>query len=92
MLRLSTLEPGVLLARFSNRGPELYTRTSGVAVLSTVLGGGYAFMDGTSMACPQVTGWLPCSRAALICCKQKETSSVMEKSWPPFKKPVCAWV
>ena len=54
----SPLEKGLYLARFSNRGPQLYTAAPGVAVISTVLNGGYASMDGTSMACPQVTGWL----------------------------------
>ena len=54
----SPLEPNLYLARFSNRGPELYAAAPGVAVISTVLNGGYASMDGTSMACPQVTGWL----------------------------------
>jgi len=54
----SPLEPNLYVARFSNRGPELYAAAPGVAVISTVLSGGYASMDGTSMACPQVTGWL----------------------------------
>jgi len=54
----SPLEPSLYLARFSNRGPELRAAAPGVAVISTVLNGGYASMDGTSMACPQVTGWL----------------------------------
>jgi subtilisin len=43
------------LAAFSNIGPEIDLTGPGVGILSTVPGG-YAAMDGTSMACPAVTG------------------------------------
>ncbi len=39
------------LASFSNIGPEVDFTAPGVAIISTVPGG-YAVMDGTSMACP----------------------------------------
>lgn len=44
------------LASFSNFGNGLDFCAPGVAVLSTVPGGDYSAWDGTSMACPQVTG------------------------------------
>ncbi len=44
------------LANFSNRGRNLDFCAPGVAVVSTVPGGGYLAKDGTSMACPQVVG------------------------------------
>jgi subtilisin family serine protease len=43
------------LADFSNISPEIDVTGPGVGILSTVPGG-YAPMDGTSMACPAVTG------------------------------------
>lgn len=43
------------VASFSNIGPEVDFTGPGVAVVSTVPGG-YAAMDGTSMACPAATG------------------------------------
>ncbi len=43
------------VAAFSNIGPEVDLTAPGVGILSTVLGG-YAPMDGTSMACPAATG------------------------------------
>jgi subtilisin len=44
------------LASFSNFGDGLDFCAPGVAILSTVPGGDYCAWDGTSMACPQVTG------------------------------------
>jgi subtilisin family serine protease len=44
------------IAAFSNVGPEIDVTGPGVGVLSTVPGGAYAPMSGTSMACPSVTG------------------------------------
>lgn len=44
------------LASFSNSGRNLDFCAPGVAVVSTVPGGGYVAKDGTSMACPQVAG------------------------------------
>ena len=43
------------VAAFSNVGPEIDLTAPGVAIVSTVPGG-YAAWDGTSMACPAVTG------------------------------------
>lgn len=43
------------VASFSNVGPEVDFTAPGVAIISTVPGG-YAAMDGTSMACPAAAG------------------------------------
>jgi subtilisin len=43
------------IASFSNVGPDLDLTAPGVGILST-FPGGYAPLDGTSMACPAVTG------------------------------------
>jgi subtilisin len=44
------------IAEFSNVGPETSVTGPGVGIISTFPGGKYAVMDGTSMACPAVTG------------------------------------
>lgn len=46
---------GNFVAAFSNIGPEIDLTGPGVAIVSTVPGG-YAALDGTSMACPAATG------------------------------------
>jgi subtilisin len=47
---------GVFAARFSCAGPQVSVAAPGVAVVSTVPGGGYAATDGTSVAASHVTG------------------------------------
>ncbi|WUR11252.1 S8 family serine peptidase [[Empedobacter] haloabium] len=47
---------GLFAATFSCRGPQVGVCAPGVAVISSVPGGGYAAWDGTSMATPAVTG------------------------------------
>lgn len=47
---------GSFLASFSNRGPEIDIAGPGLGIISTIPGDLYAVMDGTSMACPAVTG------------------------------------
>jgi subtilisin len=44
------------IAAFSNVGPEILLTGPGVGIISTFPGNTYAVMDGTSMACPAVTG------------------------------------
>ena len=47
---------GVFAASFSSTGPQISVSAPGVAVVSTVPGGGYAPSDGTSVAAAHVTG------------------------------------
>lgn len=44
------------IAAFSNVGPEVLLTAPGVGIISTFPSDRYAVMDGTSMACPAVTG------------------------------------
>lgn len=48
-------DKSAFIAKFSNVGAEIDLTAPGVAVIST-FPGGYAPLDGTSMACPAVTG------------------------------------
>ncbi|CUT10083.1 peptidase S8 and S53 subtilisin kexin sedolisin [Bradyrhizobium sp.] len=49
---------GIFAPRFTCFGPQIKVCGPGVAVISSVPGGGYAAWDGTSMAAPHVTGLL----------------------------------
>lgn len=49
-------DPNEFIADFSNIGPEIDVTGPGVGVVSTVPQHDFAVMDGTSMACPAVTG------------------------------------
>ncbi|MGF6931047.1 subtilisin [Paraburkholderia sp. UCT70] len=47
---------GVFAAKFSCFGPQIKVCAPGVAIISSVPGGGYAAWDGTSMAAAHITG------------------------------------
>lgn len=52
----SVQDGAVFVAGFSNVGEEVDLTGPGVGIVSTVPGGSYAAMSGTSMACPAATG------------------------------------
>lgn len=54
--RSEALSGGWFLASFSNRGPEIDLSAPGVAITSTLPPEDFGAWDGTSMACPHVTG------------------------------------
>lgn len=56
VIAVSAIDSTNTVAPFSCRGPEVELCAPGVSVLSTVPGGGYSTMSGTSMACPHVSG------------------------------------
>jgi subtilisin len=52
----STIDSRLFAAGFANVGPEVDLAGPGVGIVSTVPGGAYAVMSGTSMACPAAVG------------------------------------
>jgi subtilisin len=56
VIAVSAIDNANNIAPFSSRGPEVELCAPGVNVLSTIPGGGYGTKNGTSMACPHVSG------------------------------------
>lgn len=56
VIAVTALDNSNVLASFSSRGPDAELSAPGVSVLSTLPGGGFGRLDGTSMACPHVSG------------------------------------
>jgi subtilisin len=56
VIAVSAIDSANNIAAFSARGPDVEVCAPGVNVLSTMPGGGYGTMSGTSMACPHASG------------------------------------
>jgi subtilisin len=56
VIAVSAIDSSNVIAPFSSRGPEVDVCAPGVNVLSTLPGGNYGTLSGTSMACPHVSG------------------------------------
>lgn len=56
VIAVAAVEKSGQLAKFSSRGPEVDTAAPGVQIYSTWLNNQYMMLDGTSMACPCISG------------------------------------
>jgi subtilisin len=56
VLAVSAIDESDNIASFSAQSPDVELAAPGVNVYSTNKNGGYTYMDGTSMACPHVSG------------------------------------
>ena len=56
VIAVAATEKSGNLAKFSSRGPELDVAAPGVQIYSTWLNDQYIMLDGTSMACPCISG------------------------------------
>jgi minor extracellular protease Epr len=56
VIAVAATDSNDVVASFSSRGPQLSVSAPGVSILSTYYGNRYAYMSGTSMACPHTTG------------------------------------
>jgi len=56
VLAVSAIDENDYIAEFSSVGPEVELAAPGVNIYSTYKNGAYHHMDGTSMACPHVSG------------------------------------
>jgi subtilisin family serine protease len=77
---------------WSNYGTEIELAAPGVNIYSTYLGGGYAYMSGTSMACPHVSGtaalvievypmWANITVRGILC---KTAEDLGAPGWDPY--------
>jgi len=64
VMAVSAIGEDDVIAGFSSIGPEVELAAPGVNILSTAKGGGSTTKDGTSMACPHVTGVVALALAA----------------------------
>lgn len=56
VIAVSMIDRNNVIFPFSSRGPEVELCAPGVDVFSTIPGGGYGTISGTSMACAHVSG------------------------------------
>lgn len=68
------------LAYFSNTGSHVSVAAPGVDILSTVPGGKYESLDGTSMACPHVSGLAALVKSRFPAYSAKQIRERIEKS------------
>jgi subtilisin family serine protease len=65
---------------FSIVGPEIEVTAPGVNILTTNLGGGYSYMDGTSFASPAVAGFAALIRSASPQLSAQEIRAIIDAS------------
>ena len=95
VMAVSAIDSANVIATFSSRGPEVEITAPGVNVLSTLRGGGYGHMSGTSMACPHVAGAAAMAWGAHRSLNNKQIRRLLQvtadKLGVPGKNPLHGW-